>query len=108
MRTAVTSPQRSGLSGRALDAHQAHAAPANDALVAPHARRGLAAGWNGYRIVPLRDIVAWMRDPSAPLPGKAVALTVDDGHRSVYDVMRPIVLRERIAAELGGPVGLPR
>ncbi|CAN0625478.1 Polysaccharide deacetylase [Burkholderia multivorans] len=55
---------------------------------------------HGYRIVPLRDIVAWLRDPSAPLPDKAVALTVDDGHRSVYDVMRPIVLRERIPVTL--------
>ncbi|SDD71126.1 polysaccharide deacetylase family protein [Paraburkholderia lycopersici] len=55
---------------------------------------------HGYRIVPLRDIVAWIDDPSATLPPKAIAITVDDGHRSVYEVMRPIVLRERFPVTL--------
>ncbi|MFC0397329.1 polysaccharide deacetylase family protein [Paraburkholderia rhizosphaerae] len=55
---------------------------------------------HGYRIVPLADIVAWLRDRSATLPPKAVAVTVDDGHRSVYDVMMPIVVRERIPVTL--------
>lgn len=55
---------------------------------------------HGYRIVPLRDIVAWLADGSTALPPKAVAITVDDGHRSVYEVMRPIVLRERFPVTL--------
>lgn len=55
---------------------------------------------HGYRIVPLRDIVAWLKDPAVALPPKAVAITVDDGHRSVYEVMRPIVLRERFPVTL--------
>lgn len=55
---------------------------------------------HGYQIVALRDIVAWLNDPSAMLPFKAVAITVDDGHRSVYEVMRPIVLRERFPVSL--------
>lgn len=39
---------------------------------------------------------------SAPvtLPLKAVALTVDDGHHSVYDVMLPIVQREHLPVTL--------
>lgn len=55
---------------------------------------------HGYQIVPLRDIVAWVKDPAATLPPKAIAITVDDGHRSVYEVMRPIVLRERFPVTL--------
>ncbi|GAB7524606.1 polysaccharide deacetylase family protein [Paraburkholderia sp. 2C] len=55
---------------------------------------------HGYRIVPLADIVAWMRDRSAPLPPKAIAVTVDDGHRSVHEVMMPIVMREHIPVTL--------
>lgn len=53
-----------------------------------------------YQIVSLRGIVAWLNDPSADLPPKAIAITVDDGHRSVYEVMRPIVLRERFPVSL--------
>ncbi|WP_052409517.1 polysaccharide deacetylase family protein [Paraburkholderia oxyphila] len=55
---------------------------------------------HGYQIVPLRDVVTWLRDPTARLPPKAVAITVDDGHRSVYEVMRAIVLRERFPVTL--------
>ncbi|HTR08663.1 MAG TPA: polysaccharide deacetylase family protein, partial [Paraburkholderia sp.] len=55
---------------------------------------------HGYQIVPLRDIVAWLKDPSATLPPRAIAITVDDGHRSVYEMMRPIVLRERFPVTL--------
>jgi peptidoglycan/xylan/chitin deacetylase (PgdA/CDA1 family) len=55
---------------------------------------------HGYQIVPLRAIVAWLQDPTAMLPPKAIAITVDDGHRSVYEVMRPIVLRDRFPVTL--------
>jgi hypothetical protein len=60
-------------------------------------------GWlreQGFSVVPLRDIVAWRCDPDAPIPPKAVALTVDDGHVSVRDVLAPIVLRERLPVTL--------
>jgi peptidoglycan/xylan/chitin deacetylase (PgdA/CDA1 family) len=52
----------------------------------------------GYSLVPLRDILAWREgiDSAPALPPKAVALTVDDGHRSVYDVLLPIALREHL------------
>jgi peptidoglycan/xylan/chitin deacetylase (PgdA/CDA1 family) len=56
---------------------------------------------HGYQVVPLRDVVNWAATASAAaLPGKSVALTVDDGHRSVYEVLRPIVLRERLPVTL--------
>lgn len=51
---------------------------------------------HGYEIVRLRDIVDWLSIPGATLPQKAVALTVDDGHRSVYGILRPIALREHL------------
>jgi hypothetical protein len=54
----------------------------------------------GFAVVPLRDIVAWHHDPDAPIPPKAVALTVDDGHLSVRDVLAPVVLRERLPVTL--------
>jgi len=60
-------------------------------------------GWlreQGFAVVPLRDVVAWRHDPDAPIPPKAVALTVDDGHLSVRDVLAPIVLRERLPVTL--------
>lgn len=54
----------------------------------------------GYRVVPLADVLAWMRGErplGAPL---AVAITADDGHRSVYELMRPIAYRERLPVTL--------
>ena len=55
---------------------------------------------HGYEIVPLRAIVSWLRDPAATLPRKAVALTVDDGHESVYQRLLPIAQREQLPVTL--------
>ena len=55
---------------------------------------------HGYHIVPLREVVNWLRDPDATLPPKPVAITVDDGHRSVYEKLLPVILRERLAVTL--------
>lgn len=57
-------------------------------------------GKHGIEIVPLRQVVEWMMDRSKPMPPKAVALTVDDGHRSVYDRLLPIVERGRFPVTL--------
>lgn len=60
-------------------------------------------GWlrtQGFALVPLRDVVAWRHDPAAPIPPKAVALTVDDGHASVRDALAPVVLREQLPVTL--------
>jgi peptidoglycan/xylan/chitin deacetylase (PgdA/CDA1 family) len=54
----------------------------------------------GYEIVPLRRIVAWLREPRAPLPPKAVALTVDDAQQSVYEQLLPIAQREQLPVTL--------
>ncbi|MBG0873305.1 polysaccharide deacetylase family protein [Burkholderia sp. 9777_1386] len=46
---------------------------------------------NGYRIVPLADIIRWHDGQRDAVPARAVAITVDDGHRSVYEVLRPLL-----------------
>lgn len=55
---------------------------------------------HGYHIVPLRDAVEWLRDPGTVLPEKPVVITVDDGHRSVFEKLLPIVLREHFPVTL--------
>ena len=55
---------------------------------------------HGYHVIPLRQAVDGLRDPSIVLPAKPVAITVDDGHRSVFEKLLPIVLRERIPVTL--------
>ena len=78
-------------------------ATADDDLAVRIATFETHVGWlreQGFAVVPLRDVVAWRLDPDAPLPPKAVALTVDDGHPSVHDVLAPVVLRERLPVTL--------
>ncbi|WP_454720798.1 MULTISPECIES: polysaccharide deacetylase family protein [Cupriavidus] len=60
--------------------------------------RMLAA--QGYHVVPLADVVRWLEGGPDTLPAGAVAITADDGHRSVFDVMMPIVRREQIPVTL--------
>ncbi|AJG19740.1 Polysaccharide deacetylase [Cupriavidus basilensis] len=60
--------------------------------------RMLAA--QGYHIVALDDVVRWVEGGPDFLPANAVAITADDGHRSVFDVMMPIVQREQIPVTL--------
>ncbi|MBY4866535.1 polysaccharide deacetylase family protein [Burkholderia anthina] len=55
---------------------------------------------NGYRIVPLADIVRWHGGETGALPARAVAITVDDGHRSVYDVLRPLLATHPVPVTL--------
>jgi len=42
-----------------------------------------------YTVVPLADVLAAIKD-SASLPDRAVAITIDDAYRSVYDVAFPL------------------
>jgi peptidoglycan/xylan/chitin deacetylase (PgdA/CDA1 family) len=54
---------------------------------------------NGYTVVPLRDVVNFVTK-GAQLPARPVAITVDDGHRSVFSEMLPLVRRYRIPVTL--------
>lgn len=55
---------------------------------------------HGYHIVALRAVVDWLRDPDATLPHKPVAITVDDGHRSVFEKLLPVMLSEHFPVTL--------
>lgn len=54
---------------------------------------------NGYVFVPLRDVVAFVAGRGS-VPARAVAITADDGHRSVFTDMKPMVERYRIPVTL--------
>ncbi|WP_081081848.1 polysaccharide deacetylase family protein [Burkholderia stagnalis] len=54
----------------------------------------------GYRIVPLADVVRWHAGDAGAIPARAVAITVDDGHRSVYDVLRPVLAQHPVPVTL--------
>ena len=45
---------------------------------------------NGYRVIPLRDLPAFLQGKE-PLPQKTVIITIDDGYRSNYDIAFPIL-----------------
>lgn len=53
----------------------------------------------GYRITKLRDAVAALRRPATGATSQA-AITVDDGHRSVYSVLFPLIRRHRLPVTL--------
>ena len=55
---------------------------------------------HGYMVVPLHQAVACLRGEAVALPPKALAITVDDGHRSVYTDMLPLVRQRRIPVTL--------
>ncbi|MEJ6002009.1 polysaccharide deacetylase family protein [Paucibacter soli] len=49
----------------------------------------------GCRLVPLADVVAYRLGRLASLPPRALALSIDDGHRSVHEAMAPLLLARR-------------
>jgi len=54
---------------------------------------------DGYTFVPLTTAVAGLRG-EAKLPPKPAVLTVDDGHRTVYSDLLPIIRREHLPVTL--------
>ncbi|WP_322882126.1 polysaccharide deacetylase family protein [Pandoraea sputorum] len=46
---------------------------------------------NGYQIVPMADVLAWLAGSQDTLPPRALALTLDDGHRSVFEIAWPML-----------------
>jgi len=54
---------------------------------------------HGYTVVPLRDVVNFAAG-HGELPPRAVAITADDGHRTVFSDMKPLVERYRIPVTL--------
>jgi peptidoglycan/xylan/chitin deacetylase (PgdA/CDA1 family) len=55
---------------------------------------------HGHPVVPLRTVVAHRLGQGAAPPPKSVAITVDDGHKSVFTEMLPIVQERRLPVTL--------
>jgi len=53
----------------------------------------------GYRAVTMKEVLKFMHYQQ-PLPRKAVAITIDDGYRSVYELAYPILKRYNFTATL--------
>lgn len=54
----------------------------------------------GYRVIPLRQLVDHLVHQGPPPPPRAVVLTVDDAHRTVYTELLPVVRRHGIPVTL--------
>ena len=55
---------------------------------------------HGHTVIPLRELLAALADSRAALPAGAVVLTLDDGHRTVYTDLFPLIVRHRIPVTL--------
>ncbi|MEO6338603.1 MAG: polysaccharide deacetylase family protein [Caulobacteraceae bacterium] len=54
---------------------------------------------NGFTVVPLRDLNAFLAG-QGELPPKAVVLTIDDGYRSAYEIAYPLLRRFNVPATI--------
>ncbi len=55
---------------------------------------------NGYRAIPLAELVDYYLKKRNSLPPRSVVITVDDGHKSVYTDMFPLVRKYQIPVTL--------
>ena len=55
---------------------------------------------NGYRVIPIRELVDYYLGRRPPPQPHSVAIAVDDGHKSVYTDMYPLVKKYQIPATL--------
>jgi peptidoglycan/xylan/chitin deacetylase (PgdA/CDA1 family) len=54
----------------------------------------------GYTVIPLRQLVDHYRKKGASIPSRSLVITVDDGHRSVYTAMFPLIRKYRVPVTL--------
>ena len=54
----------------------------------------------GYHVIPLKTLLATLADPAAPLPERSVVLTADDGHKTVYTDLFPLIKKYQIPVTL--------
>ncbi len=55
---------------------------------------------NGFTVIPLKQLVAYLEGKTQSLPAKSVVITADDGKESVYKYMAPIVRKYSIPVTL--------
>lgn len=54
----------------------------------------------GYRVIPLRQLVEHLLGRAPPPPPRALVITVDDAHRSVYTELMPLARRHHLPLTL--------
>ncbi|HEX9023338.1 MAG TPA: polysaccharide deacetylase family protein [Geobacteraceae bacterium] len=55
---------------------------------------------NGYRVIRLRQLIDWYLKKGPPPPPKSVVIVADDGHKSVYSDMLPLVKKYNVPVTL--------
>jgi peptidoglycan/xylan/chitin deacetylase (PgdA/CDA1 family) len=55
---------------------------------------------NGYRVISLRHLVNYIRGQGPSLPPKSIVIVADDGHKSVYTEMLPLIRKYRVPVTL--------
>ena len=55
---------------------------------------------HGYTVIPLDTAMGYVAGKVKTIPAKSVVITVDDGHKSVYSDMAPIVKKYKIPVTL--------
>jgi peptidoglycan/xylan/chitin deacetylase (PgdA/CDA1 family) len=55
---------------------------------------------NGYSVIPLRQLVDYYLKKGPPPPSRSVVIVADDGHKSVYTDMYPLVRKYHIPVTL--------
>jgi peptidoglycan/xylan/chitin deacetylase (PgdA/CDA1 family) len=53
-----------------------------------------------YTVIPLRTLVDYLRGQGPPPPAKSVVISVDDGHKTVFTEMQPLVRKYNIPVTL--------
>lgn len=55
---------------------------------------------NGYTVIPLDTAAGYLQGKVKSIPAKSVVITVDDGHKSVYSDMAPLIKKYRVPVTL--------
>jgi peptidoglycan/xylan/chitin deacetylase (PgdA/CDA1 family) len=55
---------------------------------------------NGYHVIPLRRLVDWDLGKAPAPPAKSVVLVADDGHKSIYTWMLPLIRKYNMPVTL--------
>lgn len=55
---------------------------------------------SGYTVISLRRLIAYLAGEAPPPPNRSVVITADDGHKSVFTDMYPLISRYRVPVTL--------
>ncbi len=78
-------------------------AEATDSMMIKNSAFAEQMAWlksHGYTVIPLDTAAQYLQGKIRSIPAKPVVITVDDGHKSVYSDMAPIVKRYQIPVTL--------